>query len=118
MLLSYFPRPALGESDYIAACVEFACAVFPEATALFEPGAGAFDAPRFGNDGTFMPFVALGDFNSRAQNLLNARSKKLAGITAVSQNIFNIGPIVLVAIKSLQRAFSVGDVDNVSRPLV
>ena len=59
-----------------------------------------------------MQFVALGDLNGCAENLCHAISKRLAGITAISQNIFDIREVILVAIKGLQRAFTIGNISS------
>lgn len=89
----------------MAAGVEFALAIFPEAAALFEPGEGAFDNLTLGKNSEFVQLVALGDFNRCVQYLFDAGSKKIAGIAPIGQDVFNVRQIILVAIKSLQRAF-------------
>lgn len=57
-----------------------------------------------------MQFITVGDLDSCAEDLLYAVGKRLSGIAAIGQNIRGIRKIVLVAVKSLQRALAIRDV--------
>ena len=69
-----------------------------------------------------MKLVALGNLDCRSERLENARRKRLAGITAVGQNIYDLRQMFLAKPKGFQRAVSVRnlrrcDVKGVRQPV-
>ena len=69
-----------------------------------------------------MKLVALGNLDCRSERLENARRKRLASITAVGQNIYDLRQMFLAKPKGFQRAGSVRnlrrcDVKGVRQPV-
>ena len=75
--------------DELQACTELAFAVFPESTALFQPGETAFDDPAFGQYGESMQLTALDDLNGGLQALHYAVGKGLAAVATLRQHAFH-----------------------------
>ena len=86
----------------LQAGIEFAFAVLPEPSALFQPSEGAFDDPAFGQYSKGVQFVALDDLHGSVQSLFDAVRKRLSGVSAIDQHAFNSLKIRPAAVDSLQ----------------
>ncbi len=72
--------------DHLETGVKFAFAVFPESSAFFQPGTGAFYHPPLGNDRKGVQFVAFGDLYRCAEGSLHGVCERLTGIAAIRQH--------------------------------
>ena len=82
--------------------IEFAFAVLPEPSALFQPSEGAFDDPAFGQYRKGVQFVALDDLHCSIQPLFDAVRKRLSGVSTIDQHAFNSLQVRPAAVDSLQ----------------
>jgi len=83
--------------------IEFSFAVFPESSAFFKPGEGAFDDPAFGDNSKGVEFVAFGNFDGSAKDSLHCFGERLPSIAAVHQDVLHLRQIFLSAVKKLRR---------------
>ena len=96
--------------DHLEACVEFAFAVFPESSALFEPGEGALDDPSFGDDDEGMQIAAFGDLDGCAELVLDRVGERFAGVAAIDQHAGDLLEVVRAAVERGQSAVAVGHI--------
>src|ERR1700683_2252875 len=77
--------------DELEAGVELAFAIFPEATALLNPGEGTLDDPTFGHDGKGVEFAAFGDLHRRSsEGVGDGLGKRFTGISSASRQAANL----------------------------
>ena len=91
----------------LQAGIEFAFAVFPESTALFQPSEGALDNPTFRQHDKRMKFIALDDLHRCLQALHHAVSKGLARVAAIDQHALHRLQIRLAPVHGGQSAVAV-----------
>lgn len=65
--------------------MELAFTVFPQPSAFFPPGKGAFDDPAFGHDHKLVQFMAFDDVHRCPQHVWYCGGKRFPRIRAVGQ---------------------------------
>jgi len=70
----------------LQAGIEFAFAVFPEPSALFQPSEAAFNDPTFGQHHKGVQFIALDHLHGCLQPLHHAVGKGFARVAAIDQH--------------------------------
>lgn len=90
--------------------VELALAVFPEASAFFQPGEGTLHYPSFWDHGKSMKLITFDDFHRTTQQFLDGPGEVVATITGVGEDILHLGQSFLVAGKGFQCPRTVGHV--------
>ena len=106
----------------LQAGIEFAFAVLPQSSALFQPSEGALDDPTFRQHGKRMEFIALDDLHRCLQSLHHAVGKGFARVAAIDQDAFYRLQIRLTPVNGGQSAVAVryigrGHVDGVGQAL-
>ena len=94
--------------DELERGVELTLTVFPEATALLQPGEGAFDDPTFGHDGKGVEVTALGDLHRGTEGVGDGLGKGFSDITAIDQHVANFAQVGAATGEGLQSTFAIG----------
>ena len=102
--------------------VQFALAVLPQSSALFQPSEASLDNPAFRQHGKRVEFIALDHLHRCLQPLHHAVGEGLARVAAVDQHALHRFQIRLAPVNGGQRAAAVrhigrGDGDGVGQAL-
>lgn len=93
--------------DHLQAGIQFAFAVLPQSSALFQPSEGSLDNPTFRQHDKHMQFVSLDDLNRGLQPLHHAVGKGCARVAAINQHTFHRLQIRLAPVNGGQSAVAV-----------
>ena len=82
--------------------IEWLLAVFPESSAFFPPGQGAFHDPALRNHRKGRQFAPLGDLYAIPQFCREGLSQGLACVAPIDEHTLHMGEIGLAAVNGLQ----------------
>ena len=94
----------------LQAGIEFAFAVLPQSSALFQPSEAALDNPAFRQHDKRMQFVALDHLHRGLQPLHHAVGKGFARVAAIDQHALHRLQIRLAPVHGSQSAATVRDI--------